>query len=531
MIRRLLRAGFGIGLLVTVAVTGLAYLGSRTMGLSFLPFDLADLVIAATPGKIATQGIENLGHLAKYGLEFGNIIAFIALGALLGFAAHSFQRRFKLRWSILATVAGLVVAALLLSLHLVWSASFAPGDTHVYSPLVLAILVGLGLVWGAAFAFIQRRASQADVFPPAETTVSSATARPNVSLDRRAFLQRSTATMIVVAVGSTGIAELLRRTETAGASLLNPSTGATPSATNVGPTFMSAPGMRPHHTTANTLYTVASRTRDPVVDPASYRLVVDGAVKHPLMLMLSDLQRRLRIDQTSTLQCVSNDIGGDLIGNVNWNGTSLKALLEEAGLQAGATHLVFHGAEGYVDSIPLDIARLPTTLLVYGIDGQPLPRPHGFPVRVIIPTIYGMKNVKWLQRIEVITSDFSGYWQDRGWSNTAVVKTTSAIDTRDHFQRENGKVPLGGIAFAGDRGVTGVEVQIDDGTWQPAVLEAAQTKPQWRFWRYDWAATPGAHTVKVRAVDGKGQPQPSQVTAPHPDGASGYHTIKVQIAA
>jgi hypothetical protein len=218
-----------------------------------------------------------------------------------------------------------------------------------------------------------------------------------------------------------------------------------------------------------------------------------------------------------------------LIGNVNWNGTSLKALLEEAGIEPGAQRLVFHAAEGYVDSIPLDDAMLPTTLVVYGIDGRPLPRQHGFPVRIIVPTIYGMKNVKWLTRIEVIKTDFQGYWQERGWSNPAIVKTTSVIDTRDNLAFDHGVVPLGGIAFAGDRGISAVEVQIDGGEWKKARLADQAIPVEWRVWRYDWQATPGSHRIAVRAVDGKGQPQSADVTAPHPDGASGYHKVDVSI--
>src|SRR4051794_571593 len=148
---------------------------------------------------------------------------------------------------------------------------------------------------------------------------------------------------------------------------------------------------------------------------------------------------------------------------------------------------------------------------------------------MIIPTIYGMKNVKWLQRIEVITGDFHGYWQDRGWSNTAVVKTTSVIDTAGKLPADHGMVALGGIGFAGDRGISAVEVRIDSGPWASATLDEQHAPVQWRFWRYDWQATPGSHTVTVRAVDGHGVAQPEQVTAPHPDGASGYHTIKVTV--
>jgi hypothetical protein len=177
-----------------------------------------------------------------------------------------------------------------------------------------------------------------------------------------------------------------------------------------------------------------------------------------------------------------------------------------------------------------------TTLVVYGIDGQALAVKHGFPVRLRVPGLYGEKNVKWLTKIEAVSGDYQGYWQQRGWTDTAIIETTAVFDTANPFlgkqpplQRENGIVPLGGIAFAGNRGVSKVEVRIDDGDWTQATLDPNNDPLTWRFWRYDWRVDPGSYTLTVRAVDGAGAPQIAAERPPHPDGATGLMRITVTV--
>jgi DMSO/TMAO reductase YedYZ molybdopterin-dependent catalytic subunit len=505
--------------LASLGLTGLLALASQLTHVSFLPLNLADLAIRLTPGKIATFGIEALGPLAKMGVEAASIIGFIMIGAALGAVFGWWAARNRARPPVVAgEIFGVVIMLGLLGLQL---SDPSAASLDSFTTILLGVL---SLGWGAAVGSIFGRLQPSSLSP--------ATAEEAGAIDpgRRVFLRRSAAAAVTLAVGSTALAELLRQSgEDAIAQAALPPAPRLPTPTPSLASFKIPAGVRPFITPIDKLYTVASRTRDPVVDPATYRLVIDGVVRRPLSLSLADLQQRPRIDQTSTLECISNEVGGGLIGNVSWNGTSLKALLDEAGLEPGVQRLVFHAAEGYVDSIPLDAAMLATTLVVYGADGQPLPRKHGFPVRIVVPSIYGMKNVKWLTRIEAIKTDFKGYWQERGWSNPAPVKTTAVTDTRGSLAVDQGIVPLGGIAFAGDRGISAVEVQIDGGDWQKASLADETSKVQWRLWRYDWPATPGKHRIAVRAVDGRGEPQSPQVTPPHPDGASGYHTVEVSI--
>lgn len=304
------------------------------------------------------------------------------------------------------------------------------------------------------------------------------------------------------------------------------------------PAFTPGVGVRPELTPTDQLYIVQATFSPPRVDASQWRLVIRGLVNRPRTLSYDELRALPRIDQTSTLTCISNEVGGKLIGNITWSGTRLRDLLQQAGVQQGAVDVVLHSLEGYTNSIPLERALSPQNLIAYGMNGAALTRNHGFPARLIVPGIYGMKNVKWLKEIEAVGEDYQGFWQKRGWSDTAIVKTQSALDTANPalgndqtVLLEDGQVVLGGYAFAGDRGISAVEVQIDGGGWQPAQLKPPTSQLTWREWRSAWKATPGAHSVVVRATDAIGELQTAESAPPHPNGASGWHTLTITVAA
>jgi DMSO/TMAO reductase YedYZ molybdopterin-dependent catalytic subunit len=518
MLRTASHTGFVAGLITTAALIGLLRLANTLVGLPFIPADLADLLIRITPGQIATEGIEALGSVAKLLVQAGAIALIVlfggALGALVGkrVAAGGEAESLGAR-----NLASLAMAGVLLAITL---GNQRPSQPSVVQPApILALLFAVWL-WSTALGYLLRGSMRA----PAEDVPTDQA--------RRTFLIKSGAAVVTVAFGSTALAELFDNEPNSSAATTLPT--AAPVATDVAvdtSSFVAPEGVRAQITPQDDLYYVSSRIRDPRVELAGYQLQIDGLVDRPVSLTYDQILQLPRVDQTSTLQCISNEVGGDLIGNCRWNGTRLADLLEQAGVGANAQRVVLHGADGYVDSIALEDALKPTTILVYGIDNQPLTVPHGYPVRLIVPNIYGMKNVKWLQRIEVVDYDFQGFWQERGWSQPAVVKTMSIIDTGRLLQLENGVVPLGGIAFAGSRGVERVEVQIDDGAWNEATLEPAASNIQWRRWRYDWPANAGTHTIAVRAGDGAGETQTAALAQPHPDGASGYHRFRVDVQA
>lgn len=514
------RIGLIAGLLAGIALAGVLYLASTLIRLSFVPYDLADLMIRATPGQIATQGIEALGTVAKMLVKLGAVAAFIAIaGGLGGIVGYTAMRRRQESYVGARNLAAFAIFAVMIGISLLNHQVSQPSPL---APLPFLLLIVLALAWGALFDWIYRRAEQPVAEPDA----------PAVNADRRAFLLKSGAAVITIAVGSTALAELFASEPTTAASTVTTLPRPkqyTPEQSVDLSAFKAPAGVRERITPQKDLYYVSSRTRDPRVDAATYKLTIQGNVDNPITLSLDQLMQLPRVDQTSTLECISNEVGGNLIGNVRWTGTRLADLIQQARPRAGSLRLALYGADGYVDSIAIEDALKPTTLVVYAVDGQPLQVPHGYPVRLIVPNIYGMKNCKWLQKIEVVTYDLQGYWQERGWSQPAVVKTTSVTDTAGLVSAENGVVPIGGIAFAGARGIEKVEVQIDNGQWAEATLEPESSPLQWRRWRYDVPVASGTHTVNVRAVDGTGALQSEQIAAPHPDGASGYHTVRISV--
>jgi hypothetical protein len=257
---------------------------------------------------------------------------------------------------------------------------------------------------------------------------------------------------------------------------------------------------------------------------------VSGLFERPRNLTLSALQAYPSVTQPITLSCISNPVGGDLIGTAYLEGVPLRVVLKDLGLRPEAKALNFKTADGFYESVVLEDMQDPRTLLVYGINGQMLPVEHGFPLRIYIPNRYGMKQPKWIMSMEATDARGPGYWVERGWSLEAHPQIVSVIDTVAKDKIENSRVPIGGIAWAGDRGIQKVEIQVDDGPWVPVVL---RTPPlgslTWIQWRYDWPPTSGAHTFRVRATDGTGALQIPDVHNTYPDGATGYHSVTVVI--
>jgi hypothetical protein len=279
---------------------------------------------------------------------------------------------------------------------------------------------------------------------------------------------------------------------------------------------------------------VSKNIFDPAIDATTWRLAVRGKVERAYTLTLDELRQLPSITKPHTLMCISNEIGGDLISNAMWRGAPLKVLLDRAGVQPRATKLVLRGRDGYSDSFPLSAAVLDGSMVAYEMNGKPLERQHGFPVRVLVMGLYGIKNVKWLSELEVVDHDYKGYWQARGWTDSAFYKTFSRIDVPGPGAalKRGERTWIAGVAFAGDRGIKAVEVSVDGGkAWQAARVKPAMGNHTWVLWAIEWTPpTPGTATLLVRAVDGTGASQPVGPTPPLPDGVEGLHSISVNVA-
>ena len=550
---------FLLGLLVGLATLGLIFLFSRLDLTTFIPTTIANTIVKITPGDIASAVISTLG---KWGMRLiigSSVIGFVVAYGVAALALVRFARGRGLgAWLVLGTLIGIIGVALSVAMQQLIPANKVNLPENTSNLATLVVLLGSsGLALGGLlYGYTQR---------PVATAGAG-----DVDTSRRQFLTRSAGAALSVAMGSGAFAMFIpeRRIEQAGAALptqvpqtptLSPTdvpstatpttavaegvtattgptaTPAPPTATPL-PAFVPAPGTRPEITEQESLYLISIATEPPRIDPNNWTLSIYGMVDNPYDLSYDELLALPRHDQTSTLQCISNEVGNLLIGNCNWNGVRLRDLLERAGVQEGVVDVVLYAAEGYTESLPLEQALDPDTIVAYGIDGQSLTEAHGFPARIRVPYFYGVKNVKWLTGIELVSNDYQGYWQQRGWTDDPIVKTTSVYDTGNPRLGDNvleivdNRVELGGIAFAGDRGISHVEVQIDGGEWQAARLKESSNDLSWRLWRYDWRnATPGSYTLAVRAVDSEGQPQTSDVFDTLPSGASGYHTIEVEV--
>ena len=295
------------------------------------------------------------------------------------------------------------------------------------------------------------------------------------------------------------------------------------------------PGITPLIVPNDEFYLIDTAILTPQVEPANWQLTIKGMVDNVTTYSYDDLLERASMVEPVTLSCVSNEIGGTLVGNAVWQGVPLTELLDEAGVQEGATQIASRSVDGWSCGFPTDLAYDGRTAMVaIAMNDEPLPLRHGFPARLVVSGLYGyVSATKWLSEVELTTLEgFDGYWIPRGWSKLGPVKTQSRIDTprRGTSLRAGTEVPIAGVAWAPDLGIDKVEVQIDDEPWVEADLGESLGVNAWRQWRLGWTATSGRHLIRVRATDGSGETQTPDLAPPAPSGATGWHEIVVNVS-
>jgi DMSO/TMAO reductase YedYZ molybdopterin-dependent catalytic subunit len=518
MKRAALATGALAGALTMAPALALSYLAFRVAGLPFLPFDLFDWLARVLPGDLVTLGIDTMVTVLRAaGIATSNakvveqllaLLIMLLLGAASGTLIAFFISRSAVSGARLGLTAGWALFALFV---------FVEGMLG-FTGTAAVVLGWLALLLGAWGVVLGRLLDSAATGEPAQP-------------ERRSFLVRAGVTALLVTVGSWGLARLFggrQANEEAGQPL---ETAAMPDPISPLPDRIEpAPGTRPELTSNDDFYRIDINSLPPVIQQDGWQLQTTGLFRNARPLAMAELMAFPAVTEAITLSCISNRVGGDLIGTSYWTGARLRDVLEELGLQPEAGALYVDAQDGFYETVVADDMMDERTLLVYAMNGETLPVEHGYPLRIYIPNRYGMKQPKWIVRMEAIEAWLPGYWVDRGWSREARPHIVSVVDTVATNAAREGIVPVGGIAWAGDRGISRVEVRVDDGPWQEAALRTPPLSGlTWVQWRYDWPASSGRHTLTVRAEDGNGERQIEEVQGVRPDGATGYHSVTARV--
>ncbi len=514
--RRAAVIGAGAGLAALAAGLAAASFVAAVAGVAGPVESVGNRFVDGAPLWLKEWAIDTFGTNDKPVLVSGVFIALVVLAMAAGRLAMR-------RWRI-ALLGVLAVGALGIAAAVTRTGSRGAD----WLPPLIGALVASGVL------SILVRTSRPRPVEPAAVTSPIVTEYPTTH-DRRRFLVQAGIAGLSAA-GVAGLARAVRgqhtrtvRTAAAQRSLPTPKSAAAP----VAPTATAPGGVEPYLTPNADFYRIDTGLSTPVVNPDTWRLKITGMVGNPIELSYDDLLARPMIERVVTLTCVSNDIGGNLIGTARFLGVPLADLLHEAKVQTGATQVASESVDGWTCGFPTAIALDGRDALVaVGMNGEPLPPDHGYPARLVVPGLYGyVSATKWLKEIRLTTwEDFDGYWVPRGWSKEGPIKTQSRIDVpRRGAKLVAGRNAVAGVAWAQHRGVTKVEVRVDDGAWQQTTLADQPTVDGWRQWSFAWDATAGGHTLWVRATDATGATQIEQVSDVAPNGATGWHSVRVNV--
>ncbi len=408
-------------------------------------------------------------------------------------------------------------------------------DPTASLPLIVlsaALQIGVGLMV-LVFLLEAARPSPAGLPDAAGRTGAS-----DADATRRRFLVRAGGLGALALVGQfAGRAMLDSRSVNERAASIGVPDAVDPAPSITPDTSFALEGLTPLVVPNDEFYRIDTALVTPSVDVDTWTLRVFGMVDQEVTLTYEELVQLPLVEQYVTIACVSNEVGGKLVGNAKWTGVRLTDVLEMAGIKAGATQIVPRSVDGWTAGFPTtwvtDPERPRDALIAVKMNGVPLPPDHGFPARLIVPGLYGyVSATKWLTELELTTLEaFDAYWVPRGWAKEAPILTQARIDLpRENTQhREGDVIAVAGVAWAPDRGISKVEIQVDDGDWQPATLATALGPQTWVQWKLAWPATVGRHTFTVRATDGTGEVQTADVTRPDPDGARGRDQVSVQV--
>jgi DMSO/TMAO reductase YedYZ molybdopterin-dependent catalytic subunit len=503
--RRAVLAGVvsvGAGLGAAEVVTGILALSTSPV------LAIGEGVIRITPGRLAEAAIAAVGQLDKPLLVIGTVVGALLLGGLAGRLALTHR---GLGLAVLVAMGGLGMAAAMSTADSSMADALPPAVAALVAMALLSYLLG----WVGA------------------STEAGSTPAPDGGPGRRAFLARA-GVVGLGAVALTGVGRALSGGRQAVEAARRAVSLRLPTPNAPAGVSVPVPGVGPWVTPNDVFYRIDTALAVPRLLPEDWRLRIHGMVEREVEVGYDDLVARGLRQHWFTLCCVSNEVGGSLIGNAEWSGVRVADLLAEAGVRPGADAVLSTSVDGWNCGTPLQaLTDDRAALLAVAMNGEPLPVEHGFPVRMVVPGLYGyVSATKWVVDLQVTRfADISAYWTQRGWSERGPVKTQSRIDVPDDGDDvPPGRVAVGGVAWAQHTGVERVEVRVDDGPWRPARLAGVPNVDTWRQWSYAWDAEPGEHRLAVRASDASGYTQTGERADVVPDGATGWHTIVVTVS-
>ena len=506
-------AGAGLGVAELVAGT------SRQLQSPVL--DVGDRFIDLTPRPLKEQAIQWFGTNDKKALLVGIAIILIGYAMFVGVLA--------LRRRLLPAMIGIGAFGLVGAVSSV--------TTRRQAPLVAIIPSVVGAVIAAGVLVVLHRVAYRDqpsTAQPLPTTADSPSTSSIAQLvpnDRRRFLAAvGIAGVAATAAGISG--RKLKSSSGAAASRNSLSLPLAEQPLDAAPSTIStdAVGANPFFTPNANFYRIDTALTVPQIPLDDWSLKISGLVDNPMTLSFQDLISRELVEADITLTCVSNEVGGTLMGTARWLGIRLDDLLNDVGVKADADQIVGRSIDGYSCGFPVSALDGRNALIAIGMNGEPLPLEHGFPARLIVPGLYGyVSATKWLTELNLTRFDqFDQYWVERGWVDNAPIKLSSRIDTpRGLSKVAAGTIAIAGVAWSQTVGISAVEVSIDDGPWQPTTLADELNNETWRQWSFAWDAAPGRHGITVRAIDKNGAIQTDARSEPFPSGATGQHQIVV----
>ncbi|MDZ4092137.1 MAG: molybdopterin-dependent oxidoreductase [Arthrobacter sp.] len=478
---------------------------------------LGSTFIDFTPSWLKDFAIATFGTNDKLALFVGMAVTILLLACVLGIVAYR-------KWAL--GVAGVLLMGAVIVGAVVTRAGVEPLDAV---PSVIGTVAGL-----LVLRFLITRLWRMQQWPDMDSDLAAKEPeRPATS--RRAFFAATGVTAAASAIAATGgrLLSAARSNVAQAREALQLPAPAKPAPAVPAGVQSKAPGVTPWLTPNNDFYRIDTALSVPEINAQDWELRVHGLVEREIRLSFQDLLDAELIESHVSLTCVSNPVGGNLAGNAKWLGMPIREVLKMAGPKDGADMVLSTSIDGFSASTPLEVLQDDRdAMLAFGMNDEALPLEHGYPVRMVVPGLYGFVSAtKWVVDLEVTRfADSKAYWTQRGWSERGPIKTMARVEVPKSFAKvPAGRVAIGGTAWAQTRGITKVEVQIDNGPWTEAVLSTEASLITWRQWSFDWEATPGPHYIKARATDGTGEVQTDQRADPVPDGASGWQSLMVTV--